>query len=618
MNELSTTTTTTETPIKPTIITVSTQNTTPTTTAAAMSDLSETFGECAKCKIERKAYITDQDPLTLQKYKTCDHCRKMNQHYKRNQKLKLMRKLESIKTKSVKTSNNQQVHLPSNDDSINSDSEVESTNTQQHSKSKKSKRKKSVNSQTTKPVSTSATSATTTTASVNFPTDLKFDDFELFLKKISMNGTKDVISIKFNTIIPNFIIQTINKEDIVKLYNGGESLLNKPGFKENIKNSLKIHYLNRIFDILNINDYNFKIRSNNWKIAKFYCQMICQKDTGSKNKDISSLLLKDLDDHENHDTESRENSNQISNQDTSTSAATTATNTASNSQSIRFNEVVKNPRNTLMFRCHSKLNYSYDTVTGKFNIEYSHLSHKGLFGTNSTDSRSVIHNPNTAESITQQWLKTLEQNTTSESHNFNLNLLKLRLQNQDMSTRVNEAIRNGSHTNHHQQLPNINKEASNKRRRSDISTASSVNSNTSGKVSNSNSVKKLKKTNDSLISTSPIDYSNSSTSASEYLANQYTNRTSRLSSSSYNGVDNLRTKLASLSNGLIGSTGESVIEESDEEEDEDEEGDEDEEDEDEDDEVDDEENDKTQLPVLTPFASALNELHINISGKNKM
>ncbi|GME99870.1 unnamed protein product [[Candida] boidinii] len=435
-----------------------------------------------------------------------------------------------------------------------------------------------------------------------------------------MNGTKDVISIKFNTIIPNFIIQTINKEDIVKLYNGGESLLNKPGFKENIKNSLKIHYLNRIFDILNINDYNFKIRSNNWKIAKFYCQMICQKDTGSKNKDISSLLLKDLDDHD-HDTESKENSNQISNQDsnqdTITHATATTTNTTTNSQSIRFNEVVKNPRNTLMFRCHSKLNYSYDTVTGKFNIEYSHLSHKGLFGTNSTDSRSVIHNPNTAESITQQWLKTLEQNTTSESHNFNLNLLKLRLQNQDMSNRVNEAIRNGSHPNHQQLHPNTNKEASNKRRRSDISTTSSVNSNTSGKVSNSNSVKKLKKTNDSLISTSPIDYSNSSTSASEYLANQYTNRTSRLSSSSYNGVDNLRTKLASLSNGLIGSTGESVIEESDEEEDEDQEENE-EGDEDEEEEVDDEENDKTQLPVLTPFASALNELHINISGKNKM
>ncbi|OWB79453.1 hypothetical protein B5S32_g3675 [[Candida] boidinii] len=591
MNELTTTT----------IITVSTPK-----TISKMSDLSETFGECAKCKIERKAYITDQDPLTLQKYKTCDHCRKMNQHYKRNQKLKLMRKLESIKTKSPikKISNNKQVQQNDNDDDlINSDSDLElsNNNTIIQQKLKKSKKKKLINSQNNN------NNNNTKQIISDLPIDLKFDDFELFLKKISINGNKDVISIKFNTIIPNFIIKTINKEDIVKLYNGGESLLNKQGFKENIKNSLKIHYLNRIFDILNINDYNFKIRSNNWKIAKFYCQMICQKDTGSKNKDISSLLLKDLDDDHDH------NESQIKQNETQEVKTKDTKDTKDTPSSIRFNEVVKNPRNTVMFRCHSKLNYSYDTVTGKFNIEYSHLSHKGLFGTNSTDSRSVIHNPNTAESITQQWLKTLEQNTTSESHNFNINLLKLRLQNQDMSNRVNEAIRNGSN----QQSNVNNKELTlNKRRKSDISTTSSINSSTS-------SIKKLKKTNnDNLISTSPIDYSNSSTSASEYLANQYTNRTNRLSSSSYNGVDNLRTKLASLSNGLIGSTSESVIEESDEEEEEEEQDDDDDvsEDEPEDEEGDDDEepDDKSQLPVLTPFASALNELHINISGKNKM
>ncbi|GME93836.1 unnamed protein product [Ambrosiozyma monospora] len=56
----------------------------------------DSYEVCAKCKVKRRVYITDENPLTLQKYKTCDTCRKKNQQYKKNQKQKMLRKLKSM------------------------------------------------------------------------------------------------------------------------------------------------------------------------------------------------------------------------------------------------------------------------------------------------------------------------------------------------------------------------------------------------------------------------------------------------------------------------------------------------------------------------------------------
>ncbi|KAH3665451.1 hypothetical protein OGAPHI_003635 [Ogataea philodendri] len=210
--------------------------------------------------------------------------------------------------------------------------------------------------------------------------------FTSFLERVSHNKDSDTISVKYTRAIPEFIIRR---------YDSNQIILNRPeyasvttveqkiaSYREEVKERLKLHYLNRLFDILDQMGFVFKTRSTNWKSGKFYAQMLCQQDVGNKRKDLS-LLVEDAEENESEsDTDEVVNSSKSE---------------------------VSQPRNMLLYPCHSRLNYSFDSVNGQFSLEYNHLNHQHLPTTNPSDPKSIVHPQNSAVNIASVWAKKMSQ-----------------------------------------------------------------------------------------------------------------------------------------------------------------------------------------------------------------
>ncbi|GME82130.1 unnamed protein product [Ambrosiozyma monospora] len=194
-------------------------------------------------------------------------------------------------------------------------------------------------------------------------------------------------------------------------------------YRECVKTKLKVHYLNRILDILTTFGYVFKTRSTNWKNGKFYSQMLCHEDVGNKKKDISLIV---------EDDESLDSDLSNSNNNNTTATKRRKVRRGKKTVSVAGGAGSGNANNNggatgsgstdLLFPCQSRLNFSFDSNSGQFNLDFNHLSHKGLPSTNPTDPKSVAHPTragatsagsgvsggiNAALNSTQQWLQSL-------------------------------------------------------------------------------------------------------------------------------------------------------------------------------------------------------------------
>ncbi|VEU20087.1 DEKNAAC100994 [Brettanomyces naardenensis] len=224
---------------------------------------------CAKCKVKRRIYITDENPETLTRYKTCDACRQKNKQYKRKQK---MRREARLRRGSSETEGEQMILLENEGSS--------------------------------------------------------FDRFEDFLYPLSQNDVSNVHCVKFSTVIPDYIIPRYRQTEDLVNPDANEKRIRD--YREDVKAKLRVHYLNRIYEVLSVSGYTFKTRSTNWKSSKFYSQMLCSEDSGAKKKDLTEQISIDLSD--------------------------------------------PNP----LYPCRSHLNYSFDSISGHFQLDFTHLCHQTL------------------------------------------------------------------------------------------------------------------------------------------------------------------------------------------------------------------------------------------------
>ncbi|ODV88012.1 hypothetical protein CANARDRAFT_26177 [[Candida] arabinofermentans NRRL YB-2248] len=404
---------------------------------------------CAKCKVKRRLYITDEEELSLTKYKTCDSCRKKNKLYKKNQKMKKLRSRGSMgQAQRLSSISGYDQTLPSKSaqSSQNHGNKAEDLIVKQQPWTQQYH-----NSPYFHQISENEAS------------------FELFLEKLSQNAQKDINRLKFKTVIPGFIVKRYeNKTHMVDgnlIMSVSSAEFRVKQYKDEVKSKLKIHYLDRISDILLRNNYTFKIRSTNWKNGKLYSQMLCYEDVGNKKKDLSLLVEDDdddsseeLDEEEEGDKndeedEDRRNNEHIGENNDNNDNNSNVKNKVSNSKDdsvssspsssphelegdsedehyisiqqrkldkfairaphpvnlkIRQRPVVAQPRNSLMYPCQSRLNYSFDSASGQFNIEFNHLNHNGLPSTNPSDPKSILHPKNSPVSLTSEWMKQLK------------------------------------------------------------------------------------------------------------------------------------------------------------------------------------------------------------------
>ncbi|KAG7824137.1 hypothetical protein KL909_002135 [Ogataea angusta] len=345
----------------------------PYNSSMSLAAYNTTHMDCAKCKVKRRVYITDEDPATLTKYKTCDACRRKNKVYKKNQKLKMLHKLNAM-------------------DQLQRESVMGPTIQVEQDLGH------------VKPVKLRPS-------------------FTSFLERVSHNKQRDVISIKYSCEVPEFIIQRYdssmiisNRPDYASVDSVEQKVIN---YREEVKKKLKLHYLSRLFDILESQGYTFKTRSTNWKNNKFYAQMLCHEDVGNKRRDFS-LLVDDADVPENSQEQD--------------------INESHDNENAKYD--VAQPRNVLLYPCQSRLNYSFDSTSGLLSLEYSHLDHDGLPPTNPQDPKSIAHPPNSAINLASQWVKQL-QSTPNGEQTDNASRMKL-LMNPEQDGSDASSQKNGS------------------------------------------------------------------------------------------------------------------------------------------------------------------------------
>lgn len=280
------------------------------------------YRTCAKCKVKRQIYITDEDPTTLTKYKTCDACRRKNKQYKRRRKLRLQHRR-------------------------NASEEPDSTG-------------RRLNPDRTNVVNYPSPNPPTAVATT----------IEDFLYPLSMNSTNDAVALKLSITIPEHIIPRLNNEsqkmDGGYIMSTAENYARIRAYREDVKRKLKLHYSSRIFDVLNDCGYSFKTRSTNWKNSKFYSQMLCSEDSDARKKSSSRFLV---------------NSHMVGNDQQQQSDSVPSPSPQQEVQST--NSGGESPLMTRikphsLRACHSHLNYSFDSGTGRFQVDFTHLCHKNI------------------------------------------------------------------------------------------------------------------------------------------------------------------------------------------------------------------------------------------------
>ena len=313
------------------------------------------YKRCAKCKTKRQAYLTDKDPSTLVKYKTCDSCRKKNKRYKTKRKLRIRLEQDVLRSKKYKHSMKEQqfryytyfgdTEFPDNE----SYGPIIETGADSISMDK-----------------------------LYIPLESPILSLDEFLFRISKNDQEDVRGLHISAIIPKYIISRVPRNvqdcgtataisDEMKMY------------REEVKWKLKIHYLNRVFEVLKQAGYTFKTRSTNWKNSKFYSQMLCSCDVGSKKRALSVLFGEK---EKDHGTKASLHSSELERR---TSFPTFSRHSGSSPelQEQRSKSVSSTIGNQALFStplylCHSRFNYSFDSISGQFHMDFTHLTHSHL------------------------------------------------------------------------------------------------------------------------------------------------------------------------------------------------------------------------------------------------
>ncbi|QOU19945.1 hypothetical protein BRETT_004592 [Brettanomyces bruxellensis] len=218
-----------------------------------------------------------------------------------------------------------------------------------------------------------------------------------FLFRISKNDQEDVRGLHISAIIPKYIISRVPKN--VQDCGTATAISDKMKmYREEVKSKLKIHYLNRVFEVLKQAGYAFKTRSTNWKNSKFYSQMLCSCDVGSKKRALSVLFGEKEKDH------SIKASLHSSDLERRTSFPTFSRHSGS---SLEFQEqrtksvssIIGNQAlfSTPLYLCHSRFNYSFDSISGQFHMDFSHLTHSHL----------EFAIPGKSNLVVQSWIKNL-------------------------------------------------------------------------------------------------------------------------------------------------------------------------------------------------------------------
>ncbi|CDK24761.1 unnamed protein product [Kuraishia capsulata CBS 1993] len=221
-----------------------------------MSDQSlstTTSPTCAKCHKIRTSPQTDRNPDSLAKYKTCDECRDRNKLYKKNQKLRMLEKLNSIGSETGYQTRQSSILDPVD-----------------YELSKETLFEKDF-SNTARVIDTRA-------------------DFNGFLEGLSRNAFEDVASLKFKGKVPQYVLQTLgDRNPLLGLFlhpnSNYEDMEAVGAMKEIFKNGLRIHYIARIQDVLEKAGYRFTGRSTKWKGTRYYSQMTCTRDSANLKPD---------------------------------------------------------------------------------------------------------------------------------------------------------------------------------------------------------------------------------------------------------------------------------------------------------------------------------------------
>lgn len=190
----------------------------------------------------------------------------------------------------------------------------------------------------------------------------KFDDF---LYPLSQNSSQDVANIEYSAVIPNFIIPRY-QQDNIKIENYMPHTQEYiQAYHKKVKDMLNIHYLNRIFAVLNLCGYKFKTRSTNWKNAKFYSQMLCTNDVEAKRrKSVRESSTSTTNTNNNGSTDST-----LQVPDFLGEFSDKSIDAVGKKHRSRGNSSQQ------LYTCHSHLNYSFDTISGHFHIDFGHRNH---------------------------------------------------------------------------------------------------------------------------------------------------------------------------------------------------------------------------------------------------
>lgn len=339
------------------------------------------YKSCAKCKTKRQAYVTDKDPSTLVKYKTCDLCRKKNKRYKRKQKLRSRLQQKALRNdKYRKCTNERQLrnYMYVGDSTFSEAEPYE-------------------------PIVENGPS-TISLDSLDIPTESAILTLDEFLYRISRNDERDVRDLHISATVPEYIIERVPRN---RQEPGSGAVTNDIKlYREEVKAKLKVHYLNRIFEVLKQAGYTFKTRSTNWKNSKFYSQMLCSCDVGSKKRALSvffgespksgscraaSLSLSSSNSSEL--SQRRGSFSKFSSRLDSKSAGP-ETRSKSASASVSSQAFFSTP----LYPCHSHFNYSFDSTSGWLHMDFAHLSHSHL--------ESAV--PGASGSIVKSWIKDMD------------------------------------------------------------------------------------------------------------------------------------------------------------------------------------------------------------------
>ncbi len=332
------------------------------------------YKRCAKCKTKRQAYLTDKDPSTLVKYKTCDSCRKKNKGYKTKRKLRIRLQQNALRIEKYKHSMKEQQfrHYTYFGDTRFPD-----------------------NKSCVPIIETGADSISMD--KLYIPLESPILLLDEFLFRISKNDQEDIRDLHISAIIPKYIISRVprNIQDCGTATDISDKM---KMYREEVKSKLKIHYLNRVFEVLKQVGYTFKTRSTNWKNSKFYSQMLCSCDVGSKKRALSVLFDEK---EKDHGTKASLHSSDLERR-TSFPTFSHHSGNSPGSQEQRSKSVSSTIGNQALFStplylCHSRFNYSFDSISGQFHMDFSHLTHRHL----------EFAIPGKSNLVVQSWIKNL-------------------------------------------------------------------------------------------------------------------------------------------------------------------------------------------------------------------